>query len=473
MAAMVAAEAGLNVVVIEPGEYLTPSDMTQREEEMLPRLFWDGGNRMTTDGAVKIHQGLGVGGSTLHNLNLCKRIPAELRARWRVERRLDHLDDATWDALYAEVERLIAVTEIPAALRNRHNQLLEAACAKLGWRGGPLSHNRTGCVGSGFCEVGCAFDAKNNGAKVLIPRAVRAGAQVLTRCEVVEIRHERGRVLGVTARVVGAPDRLITVDAPRVCLSASATGTAALLQASGVPDPSHTTGEGLRIHPALLAAGEFDEPVHAWRGIPQSYECTQFLDFGEHADARVWILPAFAHPVATSTMLPGHGDAHRHWMDRYAHLAVFTAMIHDHTAGSVRPHRERRVAIDYWPDADDRRQLTLGLHACTELLFAAGARRVLVPLAELIVVERGQPFEFLRTLEIERGGADVIAVHPMGSVAMDDDPARAAVGSDGKHHHVHGLWIADGSLFPSSIGVPPQLSIYAMGMHVARGIAAA
>ncbi len=54
---------------------------------------------------------------------------------------------------------------------------------------------------------------------------------------------------------------------------------------------------------------------------------------------------------------------------------------------------------------------------------------------------------------------------------MDDDPTRAAVGSDGKHHHLDGLWIADGSLFPTSIGVPPQLSIYALGLHVGRAIA--
>jgi len=56
---------------------------------------------------------------------------------------------------------------------------------------------------------------------------------------------------------------------------------------------------------------------------------------------------------------------------------------------------------------------------------------------------------------------------------MGDDPAVAAVDSEGKHHHLPGLWVADGSLFPSSIGVPPQLSIYALGLHVGRAIARA
>ena len=106
MAAMVAAEAGLSVIVLEAGEFLTPADMTQREEEMFPRLYWDGGGRTTDDRAVKIHQGKGVGGSTLHNLNLCKRIPRSIRDRWVRDRGLSHLSAETWDKLYDEVETL-------------------------------------------------------------------------------------------------------------------------------------------------------------------------------------------------------------------------------------------------------------------------------------------------------------------------------------------------------------------------------
>jgi choline dehydrogenase-like flavoprotein len=53
---------------------------------------------------------------------------------------------------------------------------------------------------------------------------------------------------------------------------------------------------------------------------------------------------------------------------------------------------------------------------------------------------------------------------------MGDDPKRSAVDSEGKHHHMEGLWVADGSLFPTSIGGPPQLSIYALGLHVGRAL---
>ncbi len=263
----------------------------------------------------------------------------------------------------------------------------------------------------------------------------------------------------------------------------------ALLQAvpNGLPDASGQTGNNLHVHPALVAAGEFDEPVRAWKGIPQSYECTEFLDLdaahpGTKADKkakaradkvglRTWLIPAFAHPVSTATILPGWGKEHRQLMERYDRLAVFTGMVHDQSPGKVLPKGELGVQIEWWPNEKDRRELTFGLARSAELLFAAGAKRVFIPTRPVTVLEPGDSVEPLEKLELEPGLIDITAVHPMSSVPMGDDPKKAPVDSRGKHHHVEGLWVADGSLFPSSIGVPPQMSIYAMGLHVGRAIA--
>jgi choline dehydrogenase-like flavoprotein len=474
MVAMVAAEAGLSVIVLEAGEHLTPADMSQREEQMLPRLYWEAGGRTTHDRAVKIHQGKGVGGSTLHNLNLIKRVPDTIRERWQRERRLDRLDAATWASLYDEVERLIMVEKVPRERWNRHNLLLEAGCRALGWKGGGLAHNRSGCAGSGFCEIGCAYDAKNNAAKILVPRAVKAGAEIVTRCQAVRLIHDGLAVKGVEARALDPRTNEaigeVVIDAPRVCLSASATATPAILLRSRVPDPGGETGNSLRIHPAVVVAGDFDEPVRAWEGIPQTYECTEHLQLDREDGHRVWIVPAFAHPVGTAVIVPGHGAGHRDLMRRYPNLAVLTAMIHDGTRGRVRPDGELGLRIDYWPDQGDRRELALGLRASAELLMAAGARRVFVPGHPPRVFERGASLAELESLPITPGAMDLTAVHPMASVPMGTVPS-AAVDDEGRHRHLAGLWIADGSLFPTSIGVPPQLSIYALGLHVGRAIA--
>ena len=359
--ARLAVEAGMRVIVLETGDFITPGQMVQREERMLPRLFVEGGNQVTLDKRIRVHQGRGVGGSSLHNLNLCKRVPDELLAEWRRDRGVD----LHWDAHYSEAEALITVSDVPSDKVNRHNALLRAGAEALGWRNGPLRHNRTGCVGSGFCELGCAFDAKNNALKVNIAPAVRAGLTVLSRCQAVRLVLEKGRATGVVAVAIDPLTRTalgeVIVDAPRVCLSASATGTPALLLRSGVPDPTGETGSRLRIHPAIVVAGDFDEPVHAWRGIPQTWECTEHLDFSRPDGGRLWIVPAFAHPVGTATLLPGFGAAHRDVLTRYANFAVLTAMLHDRTAGVVRPKGDLGVSIDYRLLPEDEAELRRGI----------------------------------------------------------------------------------------------------------------
>lgn len=476
LAATVAAEAGMRVVVLESGEFITPARMTQREEDMIPRLLWQAGARMTHNHGVRVHQGKGVGGSSLHNLNLCKRIPDALLRRWRSTRGLEHLPLPVWSALYDEVEAMLSVSAVPEHAWNRHNQLLREGCRALGWRGGGLKHNRTGCLGSGFCELGCAFDAKNNVAKTLLPRLMRAGAIVLTHAHALRVETSAGRVRGVSAAALdGVDPRAVgrfVIEAERVCVSASATGTPALLLRSGLGDPGGTTGRSLRVHPAVVAAGDFDEPVRAWEGIPQTYECTEFLDFAEGSDRRLWIVPAFGHPMGVATTLPGHGDAHASLMGRFAHMAVLAAMLHDETAGVVEPDGDLGVSLRYAPVAADRVQLARGLGHCARLLFAAGARRVIVPTHQVRILTSPSEVDALADTPINAETLSLTAVHPMGSVPMGDDPARAAVDSRGGHHHVRGLYVADGSLFPTSIGVPPQLSIYAMGLHVGRAIVA-
>lgn len=463
MVTTIAAEAGLRVIALEAGALVTPGTMTQREADMFPRLLWAAGGRTTDDKAIRIHQGHGVGGSSLHNLNLCKRVPDSILARWG--------EGPPWAALYDEVEALLSVSDVDPAMVNRANQLLADGAAALGWRHGLLRHNRTGCVGSGYCEVGCAFDAKNNALKVLMPRAVRAGAAVVTHAQAVRIDHAGGRVRGVDAVVLDPATRrpvgTLRVDAPRVCVSASATGTPALLRRSGVPDPSGTTGLSLRIHPAVVVAGDFDAPVYAWRGVPQTIECTEHLRLDDEAGPRTWIVPAFAHPVGTATLVPGFGGDHRAVMRRYPHLAALTAMIHDVSRGEVSPRGDLELHLSYRPDDADRAELRRGLVASARLLFAAGAKRVLVPAGRAIELTDASQLDTLAEVD-----AELSAVHPMASVPMHVDPARAAVGIDGRHHHVDGLWLADASVFPTSIGVPPQLSVYAFGLHAGRSLVA-
>jgi choline dehydrogenase-like flavoprotein len=61
----------------------------------------------------------------------------------------------------------------------------------------------------------------------------------------------------------------------------------------------------------------------------------------------------------------------------------------------------------------------------------------------------------------------------MGGAAMGEDRARSVVNSRGRHHEIENLWVTDGSIFPTSLGVNPQLSIYAHARLFASQIAKA
>jgi choline dehydrogenase-like flavoprotein len=447
MMAREAARAGLSVILVEEGARLGPRNFTQREDEMIPLLFQDAGARTTVDGAVTVLQGRGVGGSTVHNTNLCKRAPEPVLESWK----LDGWRPAQLAPHYQVVERDLSVAPIPLDRVNRNNALLKAGAEKLGWKNGLLSHNRKGCVGSGFCELGCAFDAKENALKVLVPDALAAGATLLADTRVDEVIIERGRAVGVVAggrRIDGA-----------VCLSGSAVGSAALALRSRLPDPSGQVGKKLRLHPGAAVAGLFDDPVEGWWGIPQSWECTEQLRFDDELH-RAWIVTAFAHPVGMAAMLPGFGAEHMKMMRLYPRLAVFAAMLHDQSTGTVT--WKGRPVIRYALDEGDQRALLHGMEACAQLLFAAGARAVYVPFAE--AMELKSPSEIGRISAHGYRPLDPLltAVHPMGTL-----PLGQVVDERGRWRGVERLWVADGSLFPTSLGGPPQLTIYAAAHKIA------
>jgi hypothetical protein len=260
-----------------------------------------------------------------------------------------------------------------------------------------------------------------------------------------------------------------------VCVSASATGTPAVLLRSQVPDPHRLVGSRLFLHPGAGIAARFREPLAAWRGIPQSYECTQFLDFtrGEADDARAWLIPSFAHPAGVSAVLSGFGRVHGELMKDYPRLCALAVMVHDLSPGRVNVSGDWGVDLDYVLAPRDARPMLLGLRECARIAFAAGAEKVFVPLARTVEIDRIDDVDrVFAGLSIEPHDTDVTAVHPMGSVWMGDDPRSSCVDATGRYHHLDNLFVADTSLYCSSTGVPPQITAYALGTMVGRRIGA-
>ncbi len=463
--------AGRRVAVIERGSYLTPKDFSQREEKMFPQLFYDAGGRRTRDKAIRVLHGHGVGGSTLHNINLCKRTPEEVIAGWELPR----FNLEKFNPYLIKIESLLGVTAVREDQLNASNRAFRRGVEKLGYRGGMLSHNRQGCVGSGFCELGCAFDAKMNVLRVLVPQAVAAGAEIYADTRAVAVEHSGRRARGVQCEVLAEDGRVqarLRIRARTVICAGGAIETPLLLQRSGVPDPNHLVGSRLHLHPGVVAAGVFDEPINSWMGIPQSYECTEFLSFkrgGTDEDKRVWIIAGSAHPAGAASLLPSFGDEHRKRMEQYPRFAPLSSMVHDRSSGTVGRKGEYGADINYQLNEEDCAQLARGLRESARILLAAGAREVLFPFTEPLVVRNDAELQAapiaVRPLEI-----DVVAVHPMSSVWMGRDAHSSCTDESGRYQQLDNLYISDASLYPTSLGVPPQISTYAIGLYVADQI---
>ena len=61
----------------------------------------------------------------------------------------------------------------------------------------------------------------------------------------------------------------------------------------------------------------------------------------------------------------------------------------------------------------------------------------------------------------------IFTAHQMGGLAMGNDPQKSVVNSQLQHHYISNLFVVDGSVFPTSLGVNPSQTIYGLG-HYAR-----
>ena len=69
--------------------------------------------------------------------------------------------------------------------------------------------------------------------------------------------------------------------------------------------------------------------------------------------------------------------------------------------------------------------------------------------------------------------ARIVTAHVMGGCAMGPNPRYSVVDESARHHQLANLSVHDGSVFPTSLGANPQVSIYALAARSTTGLAAA
>ncbi|MGH7819620.1 MAG: GMC family oxidoreductase N-terminal domain-containing protein, partial [Candidatus Binatia bacterium] len=457
---------------LEEGPYWTSRDFTQLEEEMYPRLYRERGTKPTADHTVLISQGRALGGSTVVSFCLCFRTPRLILEHWRDE----HGVDIAYEDLFPHfeaVEAMIGARSAGSEDLNANNRILLEGSERLGYRGRFVRHNRHDCLGCGYCALGCAYDRKGDMLTTYLPAASKLGARILPEVRVEKVLHDGERAYGVAGHVRRSSTGrryTVRVEAPIVVLAAGAVQSPILWIRSGLPDPYRVAGRNLHLHPHTLVVGMFEAPVHCWQGIPQTWVMEEFLNLEKRLDGGYLAFAASAQPIAAASLLPGLGAEHRRLMDRYAHLAAVAVFLHDRSAGRVRPDRRGRAVIDYRLGDDDKRDVMHALRTGAEILFAAGATSVVLPYNDLVELRRRGDAEVIERRGIVANDPLFLSFHPQGTLRMGGDSRRSIVSPEGEAHAVRGLFVADASVFPTSVAVPPQVSVMAFARRTAKGI---
>lgn len=459
------ASAGLRVLVLEAGPRVLPAQFERSAFGSMAATYRGLGATAALGAApTPLVQGRMVGGSSPVNGAICWRLPRDVYDEWCGQ------DDAVahglpWPALEAatdEIEARLGVAPTDPAVAGPKNLLMARGAEALGLEHRPIRRNVRDCRGLGRCMQGCPEGHKQSVDLTLLGDAVQHGATVLSDAEVVELTVSRGRARGLQARTMGGA-RLTVQAGHAVVLAASAVQTPALLLRSGLRQGP--VGHGFQGHPGVSMAGRFLEPVRMWEGATQGHEVIGLRHEGLKFEALGFDLTILA------ARLPGWGRAFADRLPELPHWVEWGVAVRSRTRGRVFSVLGRTV-VRWSPSPRDLAQYRRGLRVLGELMLAAGA-------VEVAPGVRGAPpllrdLAGLRALEQDgpRGAAAYPAVitHMFGTCRLGRDPRRSVVRPDLRHHHVDGLYVADSSVFPTNLGVNPQVPIMAVAALCARHV---
>lgn len=465
------AEAGKRVVVVEEGPYYRAEDYQRfAPSESVRRMFREGGMVLAfgvgQTPMISITLGRAVGGSSLLTGGVCFRIPGEVHERWERELGLGEMSEKKFADAYADVEKRIDVVTVPESMRSESTRRYVDGGRKLGIEFEPLRRN-TGneCTGSARCNFTCPAGAKRSVDVSYLPSATRHGALILSDALVNKLIVSGGRAAGVEGRLLGGtlggPGHTFRIHAPVVVLAAGTLHTPLILMRAGVGRASDVVGRNVTLHPAVRIVGRFDDPVKGWDGSLQSVYSDHY-----HHDG-IKLVGVYTAVNFLAAGLPGVGPTLRQRARGLGNSAVFGAMIHDEGGGRVRLGPGREPVLSYEMAPRDLARLRKAITILAELSLAAGAKEVFSSAYGFPPIRNMDDARKMESAKLDARRIECMAFHPLGSARAGRDARSGVVDQRGEAFDLPGLFVADGSVLPTSIGVNSQVPIMATATRIA------
>ncbi len=457
---------GKDVLMVEEGPFVRSDDMPGNLSESFART-WRGGGLTVAVGRppVAYAEGCCVGGGPEINSAIIQRTPDELLDQWGKTFDIADFNAASLAPYYDRVEKILGVT----AAEGRSppsSEILRIGAERMGRAVSRLPRAQRGCVGDNKCILGCPSGAKQTMTHTLLPAALSHGLRLVSECRVVSLTVVGQRVTGARALARDHIGRShdVKIRCRDVFLCAGTVHTPALLRRSGI---RRRVGNSLRLHPMVKAVAEFDELIDAQATELPLYAVTEWMP-----ERRLG--GSIFTPALMAAGLADDWPKGEELMQRYRNCGLYYAQARGRGIGRVRPARGRAVEplVTYTLDSEDRRHLACGLADLVELLFAAGARRV-VP---LIGSHPGftSPLEAsnLRDAGLPWERTTISTIHLTSSCPPGATDA-AATDSYGRLREFENVVVADASQIPDAPGTNPQGTVMVMALRAAEAFLSA
>jgi gluconate 2-dehydrogenase alpha chain len=342
---------------------------------------------------------------------------------------------------------------------------------------------RPPCVDCGLCSgFGCPTNSKG-GPLVSLRKALLSGrCQLRYNAQVVELVHSGTQVTAVKYVDGAGATQMATADA--YMLAASPIESARLCLLSGIQSSSDQIGRNLMFHLQTNVNGFLPERVHGQRGRAVTHGISDFRGVEPGGEA-VRVFPGSIVRLGgvcefgASQGLPITEDAGVYAFDlgvfRYGiklKNALRDLPLGQHLFGLIMqaedaPQLTNRVDLD--PSVQDVfgrpvPRVTYDLHT-----YELEARKFYTPFMQQVVLNAGATRTFTTPCDVTLGAPT--SRHVMGTLRMGAAPATSVVDANGKFHEVDNLYACDGSVFPTSSGWNPTLTIMAVAAKIAHAIA--
>jgi choline dehydrogenase-like flavoprotein len=473
-AAGVLAGAGLDVIVVESGDYYDDEDFDGSELGAITRYYM-GAPIATHDQSVGLVAGSCLGGGTVVNYTTSFRTPDDVRQEWASHGVPAFTSDDYTQSLDAVCERL--------GVNQEHNEpstrerKLQEGCVKLGWHVDAMPRGVRDCAQGkecGYCGLGCRVGAKQSVVKTWLTDANQTGTRLVVKTKIQRVLVENGTARGVVGRTVDGHH--VTIRSRAVVVACGAIHSPALLKRSGLRNPN--IGKHLRLHPATVVFGVYDEELKPWEGVMQALYSDQYRDVDDGYGLKYET--AALHPHLFIPFSPWRG-AREHFtlMEGMTNSVPMGVLVRDRDGGEVRVGRDGEPIVRYKLSEFDTAHLRTGIDGAAQIHEAAGARRIYSSHNRWVSYDpnggEGSREQFMADADAAGYGAGQCVLnsfHIMGSARMGGSAITSACDPTGQTWDVRGLYVLDGSSFPSASGVNPQISIQSIAHMGARGIVA-